>query len=97
MEHLPRLQPPPPDGYGFAEFIRDMLANAPVERASVWLRHAECEYPKFSAEFRAGIHETPDQALKRLARHWPPAHALRFSTPAKQFIARLQAALRNAR
>jgi hypothetical protein len=94
MRRTKRLPPSAPERYGLSEFIRDMLANAPVERASVWLQHAALEYPNLAAEFREGLHETPSQVINRLARHVPQAHALHLSPAAKQFIARLQAALK---
>jgi hypothetical protein len=91
---MKRPQPPQPDSYGLQQFISDMLANAPVDRAAVWLRQAEYEFPQLAAEFKAGLPETPTQVINRMARHYKPAAMLHLSSAAKQFIARLQTALR---
>jgi hypothetical protein len=82
--------------YTLEDFIRDVINDAPIDRASVWLRHAAKEYPGLTAEIRESfrLNETPQQVIERIARRFPAAYALMLYPKARVFIGKLQHAMK---
>jgi len=77
------------------DLLRDVVNNAPVDRAGNWLLQAAEDYPDLFKAITENLNEKPEVVIDKLAQAYPLAVALKFTPSAREWIANLQTFFKN--